>query len=70
VLFFWVNPSCWWTDSMISALVNAILGILRGLDGWNSLILFRILDLEGIVKEFRWFCVVSCVFLYHRFLEP
>jgi hypothetical protein len=55
---------------MISALVNAILGILRGLDGWNSLILFRILDLEGIVKEFRWFCVVSCVFLCHRFLEP
>jgi hypothetical protein len=28
VLFFWGNPSCCWTDSMMSALVNAITFIL------------------------------------------
>ena len=30
VLFFCGNPSCWWTDSMMSALVRAILGVLWG----------------------------------------
>jgi hypothetical protein len=29
VLFFLENPICWWTDSMMSALVRAILGVLR-----------------------------------------
>ena len=28
VLFFCGNPSCWWTDSMMSALVRAIFGVL------------------------------------------
>jgi hypothetical protein len=27
LLFFWGNPSCWWTDSMMSALVSAILSV-------------------------------------------
>jgi hypothetical protein len=27
LLFFWGNPSCWWTDSMISALVRATLKV-------------------------------------------
>jgi hypothetical protein len=44
---------------MIFSLVTAILSVLRGRDGWNLLNLLRILNLEGIVKEFRGFCVVS-----------
>jgi hypothetical protein len=64
VLFFLGNPSCWWTDSMMSALVKAILGILRGWDGWNLLNLLRIRDLEGIVKEFRGFCQLEKVESY------
>jgi len=40
---------------MMSALVRAILDVLKELDGWNSLISFKILDLAGIVKEFSLF---------------
>ena len=49
---------------MISALVKAILSILRGSYGWNSLNLLRILYLEEIVKEFRWFCDVVYLFTF------
>jgi len=47
---------------MMSALVRAILGFLRGCDGWNLLNLLRILDLEGIVKEFRGFYFATALF--------
>jgi hypothetical protein len=40
-------------------LVRAILGILMGCSGWNLFNLLRILNLEGIVNDFRWFSVVS-----------
>ena len=43
---------------MMSALVKAIL-VSLGWIGWNLLNLLRILDLEGIVKKFRWFCAVT-----------
>jgi hypothetical protein len=48
---------------MMSALVRAILGVPCGLIVWNLLNLLRILDLEGIVKEFRGFCVVAALFV-------
>ena len=34
------------------------MGILRWCEGWNLLNLLKILDLEGIVNELRWFSAV------------